>query len=151
MPPLRAAVNPLRTTADSVNYLLDEARKHLGKPYHYGGRGPKAFDCAGFVRFVYLNLGFNLPGGAGSQYHHGRRIKDRKQLHVGDLVFFQGREANGRVGHVGIVTEVDSATGVFRFIHAATSTGVIYSLSTEPYYARRYVGATRLLPAHDND
>ena len=51
----------------------------------------------------------------------------------------------GGVGHTGIVTEVDTNTGVFRFIHAATSTGVIHSYSNEAYYASRYIGATRLL------
>lgn len=144
-PPLLAAVNPIGGASDSADVILEEARRHLGKPYRYGAKGPKAFDCAGFVRYVYHQFGFSLPGGALPQYHRGRRIKDRKKLQKGDLVFFLGREGRGGVGHTGIVSEVDTTTGVFRFIHAATSTGVIYSYSTEPYYAKRYVGATRLL------
>ena len=75
----------------------------------------------------------------------GRSVKERTKLQKGDLVFFQGRSGKGGVGHTGIVTEVDTTTGVFRFIHAATSTGVIYSYSTEEYYAKRYIGARRLL------
>ena len=108
--------NPLEAVIDSADLLVEEARQHLGKPYRYGGKGPKAFDCAGFARYV-----------------------------RGDLVFFQGRSGKGGVGHTGIVTEVDTNTGVFRFIHAATSTGVIHSYSTEAYYAQRYIGARRLL------
>jgi len=130
---------------DSADLLVEEARLHLGKPYRYGGKGPKAFDCAGFARYVYQKLGFLLPGGSSPQYRLGRAVKDRKRLQRGDLVFFQGRSGTGGVGHTGIVTEVDTATGVFRFIHAATSSGVIHSLSTEAYYARRYIGARRLL------
>ena len=132
-------------TPDSADLLIEEAKTHLGKPYHYGGKGPKAFDCAGFARYVYMKFGFTLPGGSIPQYRLGRSVKERKNLQKGDLVFFQGRSGKGGVGHTGIVTEVDTTTGVFRFIHAATSTGVIYSYSTEEYYAKRYIGARRLL------
>ena len=132
-------------TPDSADLLIEEAKTHLGKPYHYGGKGPKVFDCAGFARYVYMKFGFTLPGGSIPQYRLGRSVKERKKLQKGDLVFFQGRSGTGGVGHTGIVTEVDTTTGVFRFIHAATSTGVIYSYSTEAYYAKRYIGARRLL------
>lgn len=146
--PLQSAIDSLQhiyAQPDSADLIIAEARKHLGKPYHYGGKGPNAFDCAGFARYVYMKFGFSLPGGSASQYTRGRKIKDTKQLQRGDLVFWQGREHNGRVGHTGIVTEVDTATGRFRFIHAATHSGIIHSYSTEPYYASRYVGACRLI------
>lgn len=145
IPILREAIEEINNEPDSADLLIEEARKHLGKPYRYGGKGPKVFDCAGFARYVYMQFGYNLPGGSGPQYHLGRHIKNTKQLQRGDLVFWQGRSGSGGVGHTGIVTEVDTATGVFRFIHAATSTGVIQSYSNEAYYARRYIGATRLL------
>ena len=138
-------VMPEEMCPDSADLLIEEARRHLGKPYHYGGKGPKVFDCAGFARYVYMKFGFTLPGGSVPQYRLGRNIKDRTKLQKGDLVFFQGRSGKGGVGHTGIVTEVDTNTGVFRFIHAAVSTGVITSYSTEAYYAKRYIGARRLL------
>ncbi len=137
--------NLIESLLDSADLLIEEAKLHLGKPYRYGGKGPKAFDCAGFARYVYMKFGFTLPGGSVPQSRLGRSITDRKKLQRGDLVFFQGRSGTGGVGHTGIVTEVDTSTGVFRFIHAATSTGVIYSYSTEPYYAKRYLCARRLL------
>lgn len=145
VPLLRENVESLLSQPDSADLLIEEAKRHLGKPYRYGGKGPNAFDCAGFARYVYMQFGFTLPGGSSSQISKGRRVRSTKLLQRGDLVFWQGREANGRVGHTGIVTEVDTATGRFRFIHAATHSGVIYSYSTEEYYARRYVGACRLL------
>ena len=145
IPMLREAIEAINNEPDSADLLIEEARKHLGKPYRYGGKGPKVFDCAGFARYVYMQFGYNLPGGSRPQYALGRHIKNTKDLQRGDLVFWQGRSGSGGVGHTGIVTEVDTATGVFRFIHAATSTGVIQSYSTEAYYARRYIGATRLL------
>ena len=145
IPLLRNAIEEANSRPDSADLLIEEARKHLGKPYHYGGKGPKVFDCAGFARYVYMQFGYTLPGGSIPQYHIGKHINDTKQLQRGDLVFWQGRSGTGGVGHTGIVTEVDTTTGVFRFIHAATSTGVIHSYSNEAYYSRRYIGATRLL------
>lgn len=145
VPLLREAADQFNNLPDSADLIIEEARRHLGKPYHYGGKGPKAFDCAGFARYVYLKYGFTLPGGSAPQYRLGRHIDNPKNLQRGDLVFWQGRSGKGGVGHTGIVTEVDTNTGVFRFIHAATSTGVIHSYSNEAYYSHRYIGATRLL------
>ncbi len=143
--PLRIKAKESAPQSDTADLILEEAQKHLGKPYRYGAKGPKAFDCAGFARYVYQQFGITLPGGSQPQYAQGRRIKDPKKLQRGDLVFWQGREANGRVGHTGIVADVDTNTGRFRFIHAATSSGVIFSYSNEAYYARRYVGGCRLI------
>ena len=131
---------------DRADSLIHFANGYLGFPYRFGGKGPKTFDCAGFARYVYLRFGHTLPGGSVPQSRLGRPVKDRRHLQRGDLVFFQGRSGHGGVGHTGIVSEVDTATGEFRFIHAATSTGVIYSYSSEEYYARRYLSARRLLP-----
>lgn len=145
IPTLQQAIDSIMSEPDTADLLIDEARKHLGAPYHYGSKGPHSFDCAGFARYCYLKFGITLPPSSGAQYGVGRRIKKRTDLQRGDLVFFQGRSGKGGVGHTGIVTEVDTNTGVFRFIHAATSTGVIHSYSTEAYYSRRYIGATRIL------
>ena len=70
-------------------------------------------------------------------------MTEKKQLKPGDLVFFNGRKVGKRIGHVGIVTEVDTARGQFKFIHASNSRGVTESHSDEAYYKRRYVGACR--------
>ncbi|MBQ2539585.1 MAG: C40 family peptidase [Bacteroidales bacterium] len=145
IPPLRNKVREANSQPDTADLILQEAKKHLGKPYRYGAKGPKAFDCAGFARYVYLQFGIELPGGSRPQYAKGRRITNPKKLQRGDLVFWQGREANGHVGHTGIVADVDTNTGRFRFIHAATSSGVIFSYSNEPYYAQRFVGGCRLI------
>jgi len=145
IPPLRQKVQESNSQPDTADLIIEEAIKHLGKPYRYGAKGPKAFDCAGFARYVYLQFGIELPGGSRPQYTKGRKINNPKQLQRGDLVFRQGREANGHIGHTGIVVDVDTLSGRFRFIHAATSTGVIFSYSNEAYYARRYVGACRLI------
>ncbi len=145
----------LRPTADiAADKVIDEAMRYLGTPYHWGGKTPKGFDCAGFTRFIYGKFGVELAPSAAPQYRAGKKVKDT-EIKKGDLVFYGGRGNSKSIGHVGIVTSVD-ANG-FKFIHSATSTGITISSSNEPYYKKRYVGACRVvdlvtsnLPANDS-
>lgn len=122
--------------------LLTEARKHLGKPYVHGMKGPRAFDCSGFSSYVYKQFGYNISPASRAQYLEGVKV-DRKHLREGDLVFFTSRSSGRNVGHVGIVVTADNNTGAFTFIHASLK-GVKIS-SCEGYYAKRYVGARRII------
>lgn len=132
-------------TIDTADLLIDYASKYIGTPYHFGGRSPKGFDCAGFALFVYKRYGYDLPGWSGAQALLGVKVSDTRNLQRGDLVFFGGRHQSKVIGHTGIVVEANAETGVFRFIHASTGTGVIISRSTEPYYKERYITARRIL------
>ena len=84
----------------------------------------------------------------GVPYRSGRmnpKVGSCTDLQKGDLVFFGGsRSSSSSIGHVGIVTDVNPSTGTFSFIHASR-TGIRISSSDEPYYAKRYVGARRIL------
>lgn len=130
---------PVRPTV--VDSVLAEARSHLGAPYRRGGRSPEGFDDAGFTRYVYGLFGYFLPPAAVPQSRQGVAV-DAADLRPGDLVFFGGSRSGRRVGHVGIVTDVDSAG--FRFIHAS-SRGVTITASTDVYYRQRYLSARRLV------
>lgn len=127
----------------TASMVLEEAEKHLGKPYRWGGKGPNSFDCAGFVRYVYGKMGIPLGSSCVPQYAAGMPLT-RGELMAGDLVFFGGRSSSRSIGHVGIVTSIDPEDGSFEFIHAAR-TGVRYSNSKERYYAVRYICACRIL------
>lgn len=123
--------------------VIEEAMKYMGTPYRWGGTTPKGFDCAGFVRYIYGKFGVSLAHGARPQYKAGNRLNDG-EITKGDLVFYGGRHGGKHsVGHVGIVTAVDSDG--FYFIHSATSTGICISYSREPYYKSRYIGACRVM------
>lgn len=135
----------MEAPVDSGAMLVTMAMEYLGTPYHYGGRTPKAFDCAGFALFLYKHFGYSLPGWSGAQARLGIEVSDTRNLRAGDLVFFGGRGAKKIVGHTGIVVDTDVQTGVFRFIHASTGAGVIISKSTEDYYKSRYITARRIL------
>ncbi len=125
--------------------VIDYGEKYLHTPYRYGTTGPNSFDCSGFTSFVYKKFGYNLsPSSAGQEIQVKRTVRRQEDLEVGDLVFFEGRSHNGRVGHVGIVSETKK-NGKFKFLHASTSYGVIYSSSDEPYYKARYLRGGRVL------
>jgi len=122
--------------------LLKEANRHLGKPYRHGMKGPHAFDCSGFTSYVYKQFGYTISPASRIQYTDGVSV-GRKELRKGDLVFFTSRRSGKNVGHVGIVVSADNETGDFKFIHASVK-GIKVS-ECEGYYAKRYVGARRII------
>lgn len=127
---------------DMINDLLTEARKHIGKPYRHGSKGPSSFDCSGFSSYVYHQFGYNISPASRAQYLEGEAVK-RNELRKGDLVFFTSRNSGKNVGHVGIVVSADNETGNFKFIHASIK-GVKIS-DFEGYYVNRYIGARRII------
>jgi cell wall-associated NlpC family hydrolase len=78
--------------------VLRIAALQKGKPYRYGATGPRAFDCSGFVGYVYSKAGVKLPRTSGAIRVKARRIS-AAQARAGDLVFVQH---HGRVSHVAI-------------------------------------------------
>lgn len=130
------------TLADSIVY---EASKHLGKPYRLGTKGPSVFDCSGFTGYVFKQLGFNLGWNSREQFQQGIKVS-KEHIHKGDLIFFKGRDANGGVGHVGIVFDVNPKENTFRFIHASSSKGItIQRFPDSGYYTKRFVGLRRMV------
>ncbi len=105
--------------------------KHRGAPYQWGGAGPSSFDCSGFVRYVYAQVGVSLPHNAAMQYARGTPVA-RDSLEPGDLVFFDGLRHNGIY------------VGRGRFIHARqTGRHVNVAGLDDDWYRTRWVGARR--------
>lgn len=125
-----------------IDDILAEAETYLGTPYKYGGMTRRGIDCSAFVLSVFGAVtGMTLPRVAASQAQEGEKI-DKEDLQKGDLVFFsQGR---GRISHVGIVEEV-SNEGDVKFIHAATSRGVMISSLNDKYWGPKFRFAKRVL------
>lgn len=66
---------------------MEEAKRQLGKPYHYGGSGPDSFDCSGLTAWAWRAGGRSLPHSAAGQYSATMHIPI-SQLQPGDLVFY---------------------------------------------------------------
>ncbi|MEU1791796.1 NlpC/P60 family protein [Streptomyces sparsogenes] len=65
------------------------ARDQLGKPYIWGGTGPRGFDCSGLTMRAWQAAGIKLPRTTWSQRYAGKATT-RAGLRPGDLVLAYG-------------------------------------------------------------
>jgi peptidoglycan DL-endopeptidase CwlO len=109
------------------------ALTQVGAPYVWGMASPSTgFDSSGLVVWAYGQAGLTLPHYTRALWPLGRRVS-RRQLAVGDIVFFDG------LGHVGIYV------GNGRFIHAPnTGEKVRVEALSSSFLGKLYVGAVRL-------
>lgn len=134
-------VHENEASASSNNYSVEKLNqitsKYIGVRYSYGGTSASGFDCSGYVRQVYKELGItSLDRTSSGMYGQGTAIK-KSELQAGDLVFFN--TSGSRVSHVGIYI------GSGKFIHASTSKGVIKTDINDKYYwGNKFVGAKRV-------
>lgn len=116
------------------------AKAQLGKPYVLGAKGPNAFDCSGFVYYVYSQLGYNLCGGSSTQYRSYGTPVSFSDLQPGDLYFIRNPRYSGgyATSHVGIYI------GGGQIIHASTDGAVVISSIYSNGYDTYFVGARRI-------
>ncbi|MBU2018132.1 MAG: C40 family peptidase [Bacteroidetes bacterium] len=126
-----------------IDELIKFAKNFLGTPYRYSGTTPSGFDCSGFIYYIMGNFGFQVTRTSYGLADLGRNVK-LAQVKPGDLLFFKGRSLNStRVGHVGMVVEVNT-NGIF-FIHSSSSRGVVIdNFKTSKYYIPRFIKAKRM-------
>lgn len=118
--------------------LIKEAKSWIGTKYKYGGHSRSGTDCSGFVMQVYKAVyDFKLPRTSRDQHDFCNKI-NKKDLKVGDLVFFATGKSSSKVSHVGLYI------GNGEFIHASSSKGVIITDLNKNYYVRTFVSAGRV-------
>ena len=116
--------------------LLEVIDKWWGTRYCMGGATDNCLDCSGFtqilMRDVYKQM---IPRTSQDQYNACEKI-DLEEMREGDLVFFNtgGKD----ISHVGIYLLNN------KFVHAATSGGVMISDITEKYWQNKFRGAGRM-------
>lgn len=104
----------------SVGYnATNIAYSLLGKAYAYGGTGPDAFDCSGFVQYVYRRLGYSISRSSSTQLYDGVAVSYSNAL-PGDILNFGYSD--------GTSTHSALYVGNGKMIHAANqSLGVVLS------------------------
>lgn len=113
--------------------IVTTATSYVGTPYVWGGSNPVGFDCSGFVKHVYGEVGVTLPRTVREQYRIGSSVA-RDRLRAGDLVFFD------RLRHNGIYI------GNNQVIHASKPGDTVkISALDEAWFKKRWVGARRVL------
>ncbi len=112
-------------------------QQYIGRPYAGRSRYEPGLDCSLFTQEVMRDYAHKDIGRtAEDQFERGVDLP-RNRLRPGDLVFFQTERA--RISHVGIYVGYNS------FVHASSSQGIIISNLSEEYWAKRYIGAKRVI------
>jgi hypothetical protein len=107
------------------------AYRQVGKPYQWGGAGPRTYDCSGLVMAAWRRGGLRLPHRADLQHRMIRRKVGLKNLRPGDLVFFSGDH------HVGIYV------GRRHFLHAPHTGARVQRGTLTGWRLRVFAGAAR--------
>lgn len=130
-----------QTSEDSIRRkIIDTANKYRGVPYIYGAESVSAFDCSGFVRWVYREAtGLELPRSSRAYIGVGKPIP-ATAAKAGDIFVFD--TVGGAPSHVAIYA------GDNKFIHAVSAgprTGVIESPISDRYWAPRVIDVRTVL------
>ncbi len=130
----RIAAPPYRGAA-WANSLIGLARRFIGTRYRWGATGPSAFDCSGFLQYVFARTGLSLPRTTYAMYQAGRPVPEGELL-PGDMIFFTTYRPGP--SHAGIYL------GDGQFIHSSSGYGsVTITPLSKDYYRKRYLGARR--------
>ena len=116
--------------------LLKMIDEWWGTSYCMGGSTKDCVDCSAFTQMIMQNVyNVTVPRTAQEQYNSSQQI-NLEDLNEGDLVFFN-TNSNRDITHVGIYLINN------KFVHAATSGGVMVSDLNDTYWKPRYRGAGR--------
>ena len=133
--------NNVAATVEQYNNVVTTAKSAIGIPYRFGGSSPDTgFDCSGLVAWSYKQMGVRLPRLAKDQLYAGSKVLAKSELQAGDIVVFKGT-SSPTGWHSGIYA------GNGNFVHSPrTGRHVTVSSLEDNYFARRFVGGTRVLP-----
>ena len=121
--------------SDTGKRVVAISEQMLGSPYSYGGDAPEGFDCSGLVRYVYRQVGIEVPHSSQMLYQQSIKIPINK-LQPGDLLFFKIDLKT--ISHVGIFTEG------LNFIHAPSNGKKVKNSRLDSnYWSKRLAGAGR--------
>ena len=91
---------PLALTTEN---LMNTVRFFLNIPYLWGGKNALGMDCSGFTQVIHSLFGHQLLRNASEQVKQGVPVESLKNVHAGDLAFFDHED--GRISHVGLLLD----------------------------------------------
>lgn len=112
--PVHAAEEKIFFEVNKADEVINEAKKHVGKPYVWGANGPNSFDCSGFVSYVLKQTGLSLGadrittytaidflnGKGVTSYQYPTNEGSPSKAQKGDLIFYY--DETGDAIHMGI-------------------------------------------------
>jgi hypothetical protein len=117
--------------------IIELAQSFKGVPYVYGAESPEAFDCSGFVQYVYRHAAdIDIPRNSKAQYAAGTPI-EKTEAKPGDIFLFD-TVGGGSVSHVAIFLGDNS---IIHAISEGPTTGVVLTPTNDRYFSKRYLAA----------
>lgn len=79
---------------------VEFAVKQIGKPYIWGGTGPRGFDCSGLCEAAYAAAGKSIPRTSETQWAAPFQRVPQGGVRQGDLVYFDTNDGQAAPSHV---------------------------------------------------
>lgn len=125
-------------SAAAGNAAANWALSQLGKPYRWGGAGPRVYDCSGLSMRAWQHAGVQLGHWTGWQWVSGPHVP-LGQLQRGDLLFYATN-----INHPSTIHHVGIYIGQGMMVDAPY-TGAYVRIDSM-YAGRGLIGATRPAP-----
>ena len=151
-PPVHATVQPASMSTASVvavrgpvdgPAIIATARHYLGVRYLMGGTTPRAFDCSGFIRYVFARHGIALPRTAHEQAAIGEAPAVGDSLLPGDLLFFYGGQG---AQHIAMYVGGDTIIHASSIHHHVRLDVLTHYGVRRSWFNQRLIAVRRLLP-----
>ena len=95
-----------------VGHVISFAEAQIGKPYCWGGEGPRCFDCSGLAQMAYSRAGVRIPR---TSHDMARRLPEipMEEAQAGDILWWPGHVAIYE-GEGWVIDAFNSRDGVVR-------------------------------------
>ncbi|MDE5670499.1 MAG: C40 family peptidase [Eubacterium sp.] len=94
--------------------IAEYAKTFKGCSYKYASKGPRCFDCSGFVYYVFKHFGFTVPtstDGYSNASKYGTKITGDANAKLGDIVVWSGH-VGIYIGNGKVMNALGTKTGV---------------------------------------